>query len=204
MYCVALASACVDYHIICTSFFKSTFFNSCLVKFLFSLVSSFTSTTSKMTETEPKVEAQQATKDDLLAAGDNADTKAPADGGDAGAQNASSPSKTGTLKSAGISVHKKDYENNVVYLYQFVRSATVPSLSACCLKVENWLRINGIQYEVCLLLNCFHLMLYVNTSSEHRPQASFQVKEGTTSFCGTERKRNRRLRCHHPRAGKDF
>lgn len=71
--------------------------------------------------------------------------------GEKPAENASAPGsptkKTGTLKSA-VTAHKKDFEKDVVYLYQFVRSPTTPSLSACCLLVENWLRMNGIQYEV--------------------------------------------------------
>lgn len=54
--------------------------------------------------------------------------------------------KTETLKPA-LSVHKKDFEKDVVYLYQFVRSGAIPSLSACCMKVENWLRMNGVRYE---------------------------------------------------------
>ncbi|KAI7686499.1 Uncharacterized protein SSS_02522 [Sarcoptes scabiei] len=54
--------------------------------------------------------------------------------------------KSETLKPA-LQVHKKDFEKDVVYLYQFVRSATIPSLSSCCLKVENWLRMFGIRYE---------------------------------------------------------
>lgn len=56
------------------------------------------------------------------------------------------------------SIHKLDFEKDVVYLYQFSRCPTIPSASAFCLKVENWLRMNGIQYEVCL---CLHLYLFV-------------------------------------------
>jgi len=46
------------------------------------------------------------------------------------------------------SVHKQDFEKDVVYLYQFPRSPTIPSLSAYCLKVETFLRMAGIKYEV--------------------------------------------------------
>ncbi len=45
-------------------------------------------------------------------------------------------------------VHKKDFENDVVYLFQFNRSHTVPSVSPYCLKVETWLKLQGIKYEV--------------------------------------------------------
>ncbi|XP_043253627.1 failed axon connections isoform X2 [Colletes gigas] len=46
-----------------------------------------------------------------------------------------------------ISVHKTNYEKDIVYLYQFSRTPFLPSLSAYCLKVETWLRLNGIKYE---------------------------------------------------------
>jgi len=52
-------------------------------------------------------------------------------------------------------IHKLDYEKDVVYLYQFSRCPTIPSASPFCLKVENWLRMNGIQYE-----NVDHKMKY--------------------------------------------
>ncbi len=46
-------------------------------------------------------------------------------------------------------VHKVDFEKNVVYLYQFSRTKNIPSPSPFCLKVETWLRMAGIKYEVC-------------------------------------------------------
>ena len=45
-------------------------------------------------------------------------------------------------------VHKKDFEKDVVYVYQFNRTKCVPSISPACLKVETWLKLNGIKYEV--------------------------------------------------------
>jgi len=45
------------------------------------------------------------------------------------------------------SVHKKDFEADVVYLYQFNRSPVVPSVSPFCLKVESWLKLQEIKYE---------------------------------------------------------
>jgi glutathione S-transferase len=44
-------------------------------------------------------------------------------------------------------VHKVDYQEGVVYLYQFTRTPVIPSCSPFCLKVETWLRINQIKYE---------------------------------------------------------
>ncbi len=45
-------------------------------------------------------------------------------------------------------VHKKDYEKDVVYLYQFGRTKVMPSLSPYCLKLETWLKLQGVKYEV--------------------------------------------------------
>ena len=45
-------------------------------------------------------------------------------------------------------MHKKDFDKDVVYLYQFGRTPALPSLSPYCLKVETWLKLQGIKYEV--------------------------------------------------------
>jgi len=44
-------------------------------------------------------------------------------------------------------VHKKDFEQDVVYLYQFPRCPTLPNISPKCLQVETWLKLHGIKYE---------------------------------------------------------
>ncbi|KAJ6646005.1 Failed axon connections [Pseudolycoriella hygida] len=46
-----------------------------------------------------------------------------------------------------ITVHKADFEKDIIYLYQFSRTPFVPSLSPYCLKVETWLRLAGLKYE---------------------------------------------------------
>lgn len=45
-------------------------------------------------------------------------------------------------------VRKTNFEKDIVYLYQFSRTPVVPSLSPYCLKVETWLRLAGLKYEV--------------------------------------------------------
>ena len=53
-----------------------------------------------------------------------------------------------TAPAKTITAHKANFEKDVVYLYQLSRSPVLPSLSPYCLKVETWLRLNGIKYEV--------------------------------------------------------
>lgn len=45
-------------------------------------------------------------------------------------------------------VHRQNFEKDIVYLYQFSRTPVLPSLSPYCLKVETWLRLAGLKYEV--------------------------------------------------------
>lgn len=46
-----------------------------------------------------------------------------------------------------LTVHKINFEKDIVYLYQFSRTPLLPSISPYCLKVETWLRLAGIKYE---------------------------------------------------------
>lgn len=51
-------------------------------------------------------------------------------------------------KAAKPLVHTPNFEKDVVYLYQFVRNPLLPSISPYCLRVETWLRLTGLKYEV--------------------------------------------------------
>lgn len=48
-------------------------------------------------------------------------------------------------------VFKQNFEKDVVYLYQFARTTSLPSLSPYVLKVETWLRLTGLKYEVSMI-----------------------------------------------------
>lgn len=49
------------------------------------------------------------------------------------------------------SVHKANFEKDTVYVYQFSRSQQLPSTSPYCLKLETWLRLTDLKYEVSVL-----------------------------------------------------
>jgi len=65
----------------------------------------------------------------------------------AAADAAASAKETPVAKAPKPTVHKIDFEKDVVYLYQFSRTANIPSPSCFCLKVETWLRMAGIKYQ---------------------------------------------------------
>ncbi|CAJ0960521.1 unnamed protein product, partial [Mesorhabditis belari] len=43
---------------------------------------------------------------------------------------------------------KKDWQKDVVYLVQFPRSPTIPNFSPFCIKIESFMRVNKIKYEI--------------------------------------------------------
>merc|ERR1712158_271072 len=43
--------------------------------------------------------------------------------------------------------HVADFEEDMVYLFQFTRSPQIPSISPFCLKLESWLKLHGIKYQ---------------------------------------------------------
>lgn len=60
-----------------------------------------------------------------------------------------------------ITVHKADFEKDIIYLYQFSRTPFLPSLSPYCLKVETWLRLAGLKYEVSFFESFSQKKIYI-------------------------------------------
>ncbi|XP_063837305.1 failed axon connections [Ostrinia nubilalis] len=78
-------------------------------------------------------------------------------------------------------VHKANYEKDVVYLYQFSRTPLLPSTSPYCLKVETWLRLAGIKYENVLHMAKFRSkkgqLPFVELNGEEIADSTFIIKE---------------------------
>merc|ERR1719373_466126 len=55
--------------------------------------------------------------------------------------------KTAEAKAKKPLSHVKDFEEDMVYLFQFTRSPQIPSISPFCLKLESWLKLHGIKYQ---------------------------------------------------------
>ncbi len=54
------------------------------------------------------------------------------------------------MRGSRKSPYKVDWKKGTVYLYQFPRSPCIPSISPFCLKLETWLRMADVNYEVVL------------------------------------------------------
>lgn len=84
------------------------------------------------------------------------------------------------------SVHKTNFEKDIIYLYQFSRTPLLPSLSPYCLKVETWLRLAGLKYE-----NVDHKMRFrskkgqlpfIELNGEEIADSAIIIKELTNKF----------------------
>lgn len=100
---------------------------------------------TNVTETKEEVQEQKApaeeTKDEKKIESEAAKEKE--------AESAAAPKEPEPPKPI---VHKTNFEKDVVYLFQFSRTPVVPSMSPYCLKVETWLRLAGLKYEVSNLI----------------------------------------------------
>ena len=96
---------------------------------------------TKESANEKKEEAEKKPEDGVAAA-------AAAAGGDASNAAAASGNANAAAPAKAASVHKPNFDKDTVYLYQFPRTPMLPSLASYCLKVETWLRLNGVKYEV--------------------------------------------------------
>lgn len=96
-------------------------------------------------ETETKASSEVNTKN-------NQESSSPAPATPAAGVAAASASadsvKDAKKEQVKPTVHKVNFEKDVIYLYQFSRTPLLPSLSPYCLKVETWLRLSGLKYEV--------------------------------------------------------
>jgi hypothetical protein len=119
-----------------------------------SVVTTTTTTTEECVDGDKKVEVTvktvtvtETTGGDGAAAGEKAtlpaDEKAAAEN-----HNDSTTAAAAQPKKDVFKVHKTNFDKDVVYLYQFTRTPLLPSISPYCLKVETWLRLAGLKYEV--------------------------------------------------------
>lgn len=90
---------------------------------------------------------EEVKKEELAAkeAGEKTDDKAETEDKEKKEQKPEKPKKEPAPPKP--TVHKADYEKDIIYLYQMMRTSVIPSISPPCLKVETWLRLVGLKYE---------------------------------------------------------
>lgn len=112
---------------------------------------SSTMATEVINNVPENTEKEKEVKDD--AAPDNGQTKeAPPEGEKAEGK---VEEKKAEVVQPKPNVHKINFEKDIVYLYQFPRTPLLPSTSPYCLKLETWLRLAGIKYEVSACFKCW-------------------------------------------------
>uniref|UniRef100_A0A182VAS3 GST N-terminal domain-containing protein n=1 Tax=Anopheles merus TaxID=30066 RepID=A0A182VAS3_ANOME len=86
---------------------------------------------------------------------------ASGEGGDGATSSDAAAAPAKKEKEMKPTVHKANFEKDVVYLYQFTRTPMLPSISPFCLKVETWLRLAGLKYETSRARLCTTLKLKI-------------------------------------------
>lgn len=104
-------------------------------------------TDDKTEQPEKKEEETVVAEDGAAAQPDAANKEDGAGGGGDDAKDAKTVATASAAAAPRPTVHKADFDKDIVYLYQFSRTPLLPSLSPYCLKVETWLRLSGIKYE---------------------------------------------------------
>lgn len=94
-----------------------------------------------------------------------------------------------------VTVHKANFDKDVVYLYQFSRTPLLPSLSPYCLKVETWLRLANMKYEVSTmiyilktLILSYSIVFPVTKCRYNQFRVIVLRSAGVTPFYDTERR----------------
>ncbi|XP_059608978.1 failed axon connections isoform X1 [Phlebotomus argentipes] len=125
-------------------------------------------------------------KKEETAAGAAAEEQKAEGGGQNNADNHTEAAAAKPEPPVKYSVHKANFDKDVVYLYQFSRTPLLPSLSPYCLKVETWLRLAALKYENVDHKTKFRskkgLLPFIELNGEEVADSAIIIKELTQKF----------------------
>ncbi|KAK5984324.1 hypothetical protein GCK32_003131 [Trichostrongylus colubriformis] len=84
-----------------------------------------------------------------------------------------------------VAIRNHDWKSDVVYLYQFPRSKTIPNLSPFCLKIETFLKVNKIPYRACSTLigrSQYGMLPFIELNGEHIADSQIIINRLTDHF----------------------